>query len=93
VADLSPLSDPEIRAGALRFCLALCRCVEGDDAERDELARELDLAVFDLQRKVAAHGFSWDEFAHPLAGFLIGVFRNFRLGIEAGIARATHGLQ
>jgi hypothetical protein len=92
VTDLSPLSDPEIRDGALRFCLALCRRVDSDDAEeRDELAREIDLAVLDLQRKVAAHGFSWDEIADPLADLLLLIFSAYRLGIEAGIAIARHG--
>ena len=94
MTDLSPLSDPEIRAGALRFCSALCQRVNSNDAEeRDELARELDLAVLDLQCKVTARGLSWDEIADPLAVVLLEYFSGFRIGVEAGRARARHGVQ
>ena len=77
------------------FCLALCRRVNSDNAEeRDDLAREIDLAVLDLQRKIAAHGFSWDEIADPLTDFLLLIFWASRPMIEftifAKIRRPAH---
>jgi hypothetical protein len=94
VADLSLLSDPEIRAGVLRFCLALCRSTNSDDVEeRDELEREVELAVLNLQRKIATRGLSWDEIADELADLLLWVYGNYCLGLEAGIAMARHGRQ
>lgn len=94
MADPSPFSDAKFRAAVLRFCLALCENVDSDDTEeRDELIRERELALLDLQRKVAAYGLSWDEIADPLAVFLLEFFSDFRVGVEAGYAMARHGPQ
>jgi hypothetical protein len=90
VADLSPLSDPEIRADALRFCLAICEIAYSDDAEeRDELAREAELAHLDLERLAAARELSCDA----LGIFFLRSLEIYRLGIEAGIAMTHHGPQ
>ena len=89
---IAPLSDPEIRAGALRFSLAVS--AYSDDAEeRDDLARQATLALRDLQRKATSRGLSLKKVTEALAGFLLQSWAVYRLGFEAGCAGARHGPQ
>jgi hypothetical protein len=94
MASFAPISDPEIRASALRFWLAVCQRAYSDDAEqRDDLAREAMLALLDLQRKATARGLPWKKVTEALAGFLLQGFEVYGLGFEAGYAGARHGPQ
>ena len=90
------LSDPTMRASALHYCLAICKIAYSaadDDEQRDELAREAELALLDLERQAAARGLPWEKVTDALGILFLQSLEIYGLGYEVGYARASHGLQ